>query len=86
MSDLQEHTAKIVTKKAGAKYPRLTCVDGGGVMSKPRKAMKDQDRWSYPAREYEAAVGIRGIRGGWVLPRWLDITSRRHFARADLDL
>ena len=46
-------------------------------MSKTRKAMKDQDRWSYPAREYEAAVGIQGIRGGWVLARWLDTTPRR---------
>lgn len=37
--------------------------------------------WSYPPREFEAATGIGGVRGGWWLPEWLNGKPRHHLFR-----
>jgi hypothetical protein len=46
-------------------------------MTNAAKTLKEHHRWFYPARDFDARTGIRGLRGGWVLPQWLDVTPRR---------
>lgn len=39
--------------------------------------MSAQEPWNFPARAFEAATGLAGIRGGWILPGWVDGCDRQ---------